>query len=133
MEAVNILREAQLKCGEKQVWANEDLALETRVPEGFLFGCKELLVGFGYKRQIIHVDTDKQELKINGQIVISATVNCSILKIDYHGDFTEWDEFKANSEVNVLRSKASDSLTKTGGVEKGTEKGAGKGVAPAPQ
>ena len=75
------------------------------MPKSFLFGCKKLLIGWGYRRRILHVDVDKQELRINYQQVITAKVVSSELSIEYHGDFTGWAEFQANSDVNELGAK----------------------------
>ena len=87
----------------------------------------------GYKRRLVYVDLDKQELSINGQKVISAAVDSSSLAVEYHGDFTDWDDFKKDSDVNSLKDKASNTLNKSGGGDKGTEKGVGKGLPRATQ
>ena len=124
MKAVDLLSGLQANAGDKALWANEDLPIEKRVPRAFLFGCKRLLGQWGYKKSLIKVDTDTYELSINNKRCISALVENNQLKITYHGDFTNWSEFKDNSDVGALKSKASGSLEKAGQGLKGVGKGA---------
>ena len=128
LEAVGALNDARLRLGDKHVWSNEDFPIDVRVPRAFLFGCKKLLVGWKYKKSLVKVDTDTLTLKINGHLVISALVENSQLKVTYHGDFTNWQEFQTNSEVSVLKDKALDSLGRSGRSGDDGQKGAGKGA-----
>ena len=46
----------------------------------------------------MNVDTNSNQLTINGMKVISASMAGNELKVEYHGDVTEWDEFKQDAE-----------------------------------
>ena len=85
LQAVEAVNSTRLPAGEKTMWANEDLPVEQRVPRAFLFGCKRLLAGWRYTRRLLVVGVESMELKINGQVVISARVDQDRLVAAYHG------------------------------------------------
>ena len=128
LAACEFINHSRTKVGDKYVWANEDMPIEQRVCRGFLFGCRKLLVGWGYKRSIVEVDTENLSISINRQLVITAKVEGNTLHVTYHNDFTDWAEFQNNAEVGALKGKSSSSLERSAEGKKGVDKGAGKGT-----
>eukprot|EP00972_Heterocapsa_arctica_P051057 7505817-Heterocapsa_arctica.AAC.1 len=54
------------------LWARPDLPLEVRIPETVLFAFKRTLVEWGFARSIVRVDTDAANVKVGGELALSA-------------------------------------------------------------
>ena len=60
-----------------------DLPVEMRVPRGMLFGLKRLLVDWGSVQSSVRVDTDTNEMSVEGSPVFKA-------KVSDHSLQSEW-------------------------------------------
>ena len=85
--------QARIACRGKPTWAREDLPIERRVPETFLFALKKQLVEWGYSKQEVKVDRMALTLSVDGGVVATAAVKENKFSIDFDLDWALWEAF----------------------------------------
>ena len=66
-------------------------------------------------------------LKVDGDVVVKATVNNQKLLLDWDSDWKAWHEFSSSSEITALESKANETLARADGTKGKGKKGRGRG------
>ena len=117
-QVVESMRRLKLKIQNEKVWSAEDLPIDVRVPEHFLFGLKKLLEAWGYDRQDIWVNTDTKSISLGKELILSITLNNLNMQLTY-GPFWE-GHIKGDAEFTKLFEDEQDKLDRS-------VKGSGKG------
>ena len=123
--AVKLFRSNKLILGGNAIWAKEDLPLEERIPQSFLFGLKKLMIGWGYEKMAVWVDLSKNQLLVGTDIVIALTVEGKELKTDIAKDWQ--DDLRKDSNFTKLLDDSKEKLRLGGAATKGLRKGKVKG------
>ena len=123
--AVMLFRSNKLILGGNAIWAKEDLPLEERIPQSFLFGLKKLMIGWGYEKMAVWVDLSKNQLLVGTDIVIALTVEEKELKTDIAKDWQ--DDLRKDSDFTKLLDESKEKLRLGGAATKGLGKGKVKG------
>ena len=119
-KAVDYLRKARLQYESKVVWAKEDLLIQKRAPESFLFGRKKQLIAWGYSKEEVYVNTSHLSLSVAGTAIVKSKVVENALQLLWADEWGDWDEFTQSPEVKQLIDRANIALAKS-------TKGKGKG------
>ena len=122
-EAVQKFWRARVEYGGKMTWSREDLPIERRVPESFLFGLKKVLLEWDYTKEEMHVNRDKATLSVDGTIIVKAAVTDNALVLNWDKDWESWEEFSNNAKLAALKTTAADKLTRSGAGKKAKGKG----------
>ena len=101
------------------MWAKPDLPVEVRAPESYLFGLKKVLVGWGFAKACVRVDTAERNLKVGGELVVSTSVVGGRLRHAWHGSWATWAELHQSDEVVQLGRRVAEALGRAGGGGKG--------------
>ena len=128
-KVVENIRRLFLKIQHEKVWSAEDLPLDVRTPEHFLFALKKLMAseGWGYTREKIWVDKTKKTLSYGKELVIGIRMEGLDMKLNF-GALWE-DHLSGDGEFKQVLKEALDKLLErpSTGDGKGTEGGkAGK-------
>ena len=113
---------ARISHGGQIAWSRPDLPIERRVPETFLFALKKQLVAWEYTKQEVRVDTDQLTLKIDGEVIVQASVKDKELELIWEPTWLAWDDLINSQELAALKAKASNALTRAGQSGKGKGK-----------
>jgi hypothetical protein len=125
--AVALLRSAGLTHHGKNIWAKEDLPIETRSPKCFLLGLKRALRAWGFSK--INVDDDFTNLKLGSETGVAVECIDGKLRYKWHEKWANWKELQESMELREITQQAEDMLSKAQAPGKG--KGAAKGNAQA--
>ena len=89
-KVVDCFRRLSLKIESEKVWSAEDLPIDIRVPEHFLFGVKKLLGSqtWGYTLGNLWVNKKTKSISLGREEILSVTLEDSELKLTY-GAFWE--------------------------------------------
>ena len=71
--------------GSKEVWANQNLPLPTRVRKTFTLGLEKALVDWNSPKPEIHFDDEANFLDIGPVRILNLTVNGPWLQCDWQG------------------------------------------------
>ncbi|CAE8620531.1 unnamed protein product [Polarella glacialis] len=120
-KAVVLLRGAGLNHSGNDVWAKEDLPIQTRSTKAFLFGLKRVLKTWGFSN--IHVDDNFKYITVGTEVV--ATDGCmeDQLLIKWHDAWSKWQEFQSSVEVGNLVQTATEMMNRARHKGKGAAKG----------
>ena len=120
--AVSLLREAGLREGGKDVWAQPDRPVELRAVRKFTFGFKYLLKDeLPYK---FEVDEEGGTVKVGGELAVTAWVEDRELKLKWHGEWEAWEELHNKPDLQALIWNSTQLLQKSGEGFKGGGKAA---------
>ena len=90
-KVVDNFRQLKLKIEDEKLWPAEDLPIDVRVPEHFLFGVKKLLGSqtWGYNIEKLWVNKKTKTISLGREEILSVTLEDSKMKLTY-GAF--WEE-----------------------------------------
>ena len=80
-KVVDSFRRLQMKIQNEKVWSNEDLPVDVRIPEHFLFGLKKLLVTWGYTHENLWVDKKKRSILLRDEVILSIALENLKMKL----------------------------------------------------
>ena len=119
------IRRLLLKIENDKVWSAEDLPIDIRVPEHFLFGVKKLLGAWGYNTLNLWVDKNTKSISFGKETILSISVDQLKMKLTY-GAF--WEEHIGNDAdfKMLLKTEQGNLVRSSKGNGKGKEGKAGK-------
>ena len=130
--ALQKVQKLNLKYEDKVIFAKIDLPLEVRLTKSQLFLAKDALVGHGFDKQGLWVDTNTNTLNCGKDIVLAANVNkgqlCPSFEpgLDEHG--LSCSDYIGKEQVFAKGlADANEKLAKNKAPSKGLGKGRGKG------
>jgi hypothetical protein len=125
--AVTKFWKARIIYGGQLTWSKEDLPIERRVPETFLFALKKQFLEWKYEKFEVRVDKMKQTLAVDGTVVVRAWVNDKKFGLTWDPEWEAWAELKGCPELSTLQTKATDAIGRSASSNKGKGKKGRKG------
>ena len=123
--AVIAIQRARIQYLGTAIWAKEDLPIEKRIPESFLFGLKKVMLGWKYTTEEVYVDKTDHILSVGvgrtRERIVTATVADGRFMAKWATEWEAWTEYSSSAEVQALCKKATETL------QRSATKGSGRG------
>ena len=111
-QAVEYISSQRIKYKGKPAWSGQDRPLQERVPRGFLFGMKRMLVEWGFNKKAINVIDASNTLAVEGEPILTAGVESDTLKMKWLAkSWEEWKDLTEAVQFQDLRKQADSKLT----------------------
>ena len=118
---------ARIIYGGQPTWSKEDLQIERRAPETFLFALKKQFIESKCEKYEASVDKMKQTLAVDGTVVVRAWVDDKRFGLASDPEWEAWAELKGSPELSTLQTKAEDAIGRSASGKKGKGKKGRKG------
>ena len=110
------------KEGKIDIWAKEALPLEDRIRRSMLLGVKYMLGNWGFKKNLMEVDSAYTSLKCDKKVVLTVEISAGGVECKWDGGWQSWTELQESEELKQLIINASEQVKK-GNAGKGFAKG----------